>query len=77
VKPLSNRIGRTFGTVALFAEAARRQARLYGPASRAIFEVLPDNRAFLKFIDRHVGGYLLSQKEFVKLIKLSAAAGAE
>jgi hypothetical protein len=64
-----NRAGRTFCTLALIAEAVRRQVRAYGPRTRGFFEVQPANSDFLRFIDRHLGNYLVSKTELKKLTK--------
>jgi GNAT superfamily N-acetyltransferase len=69
VRPSFNRAGRTFCTLALVAEAVRRQIRTFGHRSRGFFEVEPANKDFLRFIDRHLANYLVSRTELKKLTK--------
>jgi GNAT superfamily N-acetyltransferase len=69
VRPSCNPVGRTFCTLALIAEAVRRQVRAYGPRSRGLFEVQPANADFLRFIDRHLSKYVVSKTELKKLTK--------
>ena len=59
----------TCKTVALVREAGRRQVHRYGPKSRGLFEVEPRNTRFLRFIERHMGTYLIYGSEMVRLSK--------
>jgi GNAT superfamily N-acetyltransferase len=69
VRPSLNRVGHTFCTLALIAEATRRQVGAHGPRSRGFFEVQPGNTDFLRFIDRHLANHLVSRTELKKLTK--------
>ena len=69
VKPSVNKVGRTFASLALLGESVRRQARALGLESRGLFEVAPDNLPFLRFIDRHLSGYVLEHVEKQRRIK--------
>ena len=69
VRPSLNRVGHTFCTLALIAEAARRHIHAYGAHSRGFFEVQPANTDFLRFIERHLGNHLVSRTELKKLTK--------
>jgi GNAT superfamily N-acetyltransferase len=69
VRPSLNRVGHTFCTLALIAEAARRHIQSYGAQSRGFFEVQPANTDFLRFIDRHLGSHVVARTELKKLTK--------
>lgn len=69
VRPSCNRVGKTFASLALIAEAVRRQTAERGIRSRGLFEVSADNRAFLRFIERHFASDLLSSHVTQRLVK--------
>jgi ribosomal protein S18 acetylase RimI-like enzyme len=69
VRPSVNRVGRTFASLALLAEAVRRQERAMGVASCGRFEVLPTNAPLLRFIERHLAPYLCSRSTVQRLVK--------
>jgi hypothetical protein len=69
VRSSCNRVGNTFASLALIAEAVRRQAAARGVRSRGLFEVSADNRAFLRFIARHLVPDLLSSRVTLRLVK--------
>jgi GNAT superfamily N-acetyltransferase len=69
VRPSVNRAGSTFASLALLAEAVRRQERALGIASRGRFEVLETNRPFLRFIERRLVPYLCSRETLQRLVK--------
>lgn len=60
VQPTCHRVGRTLASLALVAEATRRQMEAYGIDTKGRFEVAPDNLPFLRFIQRHWRQYLIS-----------------
>lgn len=69
VRPSMNRVEGTFLSLALVAEAVRRQKSALGRSSTGRFEVAPGNVRFLRFIDRHLGPYLSSRAVRRCLIK--------
>jgi GNAT superfamily N-acetyltransferase len=70
VRPSLNHTGRTFAALALIAEAVRCQAQALGVESQGRFEVLEENVALLRFIDRHMRKYVLSSARMQRLTKL-------
>lgn len=69
VRPSCNRVGKTFAALALIAEAVRRQAAARGVRSRGLFDVSADNRAFLRFIGRHLAADVLSARVVQRVVK--------
>ena len=69
VRASCNRVGSTFAALALLAEAVRRQVDVLGVRSVGRFEVSWQNRAFLRFLDRHCGTHLLSKTVMQRVVK--------
>lgn len=69
VRPSLNRAGNTFASLALLSEGVRRTVESMGKETRGQFCVAATNKAFLRFIERHMRPHLLSKVEMKRLVK--------
>jgi GNAT superfamily N-acetyltransferase len=69
VRPDVNRVGRVYASLALLAEAVRRQERALGTRSLGLFEVESHNAAFLRLLDRYLSPLVLEHVEKQRRIK--------
>jgi GNAT superfamily N-acetyltransferase len=69
VRPSLNRVGNTFASLALLSEGVRRTVESMGKETRGQFCVAATNKAFLRFIERHMSPHLLSKVEIKRLVK--------